>query len=631
MADVSEHGEQVDFEMDHLEDVEGEEAFRAAELETERQSGRQQQGPGQVRQPYVEQETLAVPAHGRAAADLSAEVLRSVLHQLLMGRDLHTVTLADARQELVAHFMLPVPPGLEQRREELSQLTQEVVAELTRDTPEGAESLGEEDSGKAKSVYLVTLSDPKETHSKDGHPLKPPGQFSREQIRDAVLAVVAKTDANRLSPLHIRLLAIYREKHADGAWHYHVALLAERNFRFVLCKRALLEGYGLASHWSTSHDAYASAVAYGYVPSPKKPQEDLDPTPLLWPSCGCLHSGGQSCACRVHPPLDQASQMPVTFKALAARRERKRLARAEKGKSEARFQDVDLWPVIIRENIIDDPQAPERLMSYAKRCGGLPMVHFCFRNWPRLAELITRSWQVEKVDEYVERVTMSRMTVLRTALTTPCACGGRWIPAASGLFARNKISEEEWRSAMLHSLQHGRSKGSLVCHVGLTGNEGKSFLLAPLELVFGDDGVFTLTTKSAFPLMGLEKKRVVLLDDWRFNEDLIGYPLQLLWFEGKPIIIARPQNQSCGHLKYVKDAPIFITTLEADITSLKGKRIDVGDVAMMVKRLKVFRFSSAIQNPKKVLPCARCFAMFLLGGSAFGGEIPAIKRARVWV
>ena len=55
------------------------------------------------------------------------------------------------------------------------------------------------------------------------------------------------------------------------------------------------------------------------------------------------------------------------------------------------------------------------------------------------------------------------------------------------------------------------------------------------------------------------------MDDWRFNEDLIGYPLQLLWFEGKPIVIARPQNQFAGHLRYSKDDPVFITTLLSDL------------------------------------------------------------------
>ena len=65
--------------------------------------------------------------------------------------------------------------------------------------------------------------------------------------------------------------------------------------------------------------------------------------------------------------------------------------------------------------------------------------------------------------------------------------------------------------------------------------------------------------------MGLERCRVVLLDDWRFNEDILSYNVQLLWFEGKPVVIAMPQNQRSGHIRYKADDPVFITTLQSDL------------------------------------------------------------------
>ena len=88
---------------------------------------------------------------------------------------------------------------------------------------------------------------------------------------------------------------IFREKHESGDLHDHLALLAERCFRFKTLKKLLLERFGLASHWSHSHDHYASSVAYGYIPSPKKPLLELDPTPLAWLPPG-----------KVHPPLAEA-------------------------------------------------------------------------------------------------------------------------------------------------------------------------------------------------------------------------------------------------------------------------------------------------------------------------------------
>ena len=61
---------------------------------------------------------------------------------------------------------------------------------------------------------------------------------------------------------------------------------------------------------------------------------------------------------------------------------------------------------------------------------------------------------------------------------------------------------------------------------------------------------------------------------------LHGLRAWTLWFEGKPIVIARPQNNYTGYLKYIEDAPVFISTLMADIHKVKGKRIEGGDVSM---------------------------------------------------
>ena len=169
------------------------------------------------------------------------------------------------------------------------------------------------------------------------------------------------------------------------------------------------------------------------------------------------------------------------------------------------------------------------------------MVKFCFRQWQRLPDLISRCWKLEAVEDYVENAEKPRIDILKEARARPCVCAGQWQPSAKALFANNALREQDWRYAVLQSVEHGRSKGTLVCHAGHAGNEGKSFLFAPLAEVFGEDQVFSTPPPGSFPLVGLERHRGVLLDDWRFNEDIVGYPLQLLWFEGKPIVIASPE------------------------------------------------------------------------------------------
>ena len=543
----------------------------------------------------------AAPAVPDRAVTISKEELVCGLQVVLKGKRFDDVSIKQARRSLASHFGLP-ETAFDCRKGEIRDLAQGVIQEALAQppAPEPAEeeSIGEEEETASKRVYLVTFSHPKAATAKDGAALRAPSSYTRKQIAEAMLDAVEKTNGSRLTPLRLQLMCVFREKHGSGALRDHLGLLAARAFRFRPLKLVLLRDYGLASHWSCTHEGYASCVAYGYMATPKKPQAELDKEAYLWPE-------------DKHPLLEEASRAPVTAKATAAARERGRLKRSEEGKEE-RFEDIDVWPVVVRENIPDAPEGPDVLMAYAKRRGGPAMVKFLFRNWPKVPDLIARSWKVERVEVYVDRAKKSRMDLLEEATQASCECGGHWVGMARDLFAKNSLNEEEWRSAVLGSLKNGRSKGTLVCHAGHKGNEGKSSLLEPLESVCGEDCVFNAPPKGGFPLLGLEKCRLALLDDWRFNEDIIGYPLQLLWFEGKPIVIARPQNQCAGHLKYTKDDPIFITTLMSDITNVKGKKIEGGDVEMMLRRLKIFEFSHALEAPCKVPACGRCFARFLL-------------------
>ena len=86
-------------------------------------------------------------------------------------------------------------------------------------------------------------------------------------------------------------------------------------------------------------------------------------------------------------------------------------------------------------------------------------------------------------------------------------------------------------------------------------------------------------------------------------------------------------------LPWLQDAPIFITTLYSDITSLKKKKIEGGDIEMMSRRLKVFEFSHKWVNPRKVKPCPCCFSKLVLEESKpcqpcdHGGPVSGVKRS----
>jgi len=96
--------------------------------------------------------------------------------------------------------------------------------------------------------------------------------------------------------------------------------------------------------------------------------------------------------------------------------------------------------------------------------------------------------------------------------------------------------------------------------------------------------------------MGLESKSVVLLEEWRFDEHVLRMSTQLLWFEGKPFPLTRPQNQSgvVGHIVYMGTAPIFITTKAETLVdiqraaALAQQANEPSQHTMLLRRLKIF-------------------------------------------
>ena len=135
--------------------------------------------------------------------------------------------------------------------------------------------------------------------------------------------------------------------------------------------------------------------------------------------------------------------------------------------------------------------------------------------------------------------------------------------------------------------------------------------------LYGEEHVQLRPAGGQFPLLGLNTKKVALLDEWRFDHSALPVPLQLLWFEGKAVPISRPQNQASysGHLLYRGTAPVFITAPEESLTALAraGEEAPQGEASMILRRLEVFTYTVVMPKPPppRVVPCPRCFACSL--------------------
>ena len=127
-----------------------------------------------------------------------------------------------------------------------------------------------EEAGKKKQVYLVTLPHPHQPLSSTGVQLLPPGDLTHTQLLDCVRVSCLHplyVDAySRKQGFQVRLkqATVCKELHQPDAQgstfaHFHVALLAENQFRFAAIKKTLISK--LSALWSRSGRSTEPQVA----------------------------------------------------------------------------------------------------------------------------------------------------------------------------------------------------------------------------------------------------------------------------------------------------------------------------------------------------------------------------------
>ena len=142
---------------------------------------------------------------------------------------------------------------------------------------EPADPRVKKDCNAIKKAYLVTIPHPRKVLAKrvgKKTPPRPyPGQFSREDIEriflDSAVHPMYDSAGGHAGSVELKQMAIFMELHKPdpdaapdqvGKVHFHIALQAQRSFRFQPMKRAIRLRHGLETHWSCDHPGYFSAI-----------------------------------------------------------------------------------------------------------------------------------------------------------------------------------------------------------------------------------------------------------------------------------------------------------------------------------------------------------------------------------
>ena len=218
-------------------------------------------------------------------------------------------------------------------------------------------------------------------------------------------------------------------------------------------KTALRQRAGFASHWSTSHTQYWSALRYGVFATQHEPHVDVPPLP--WTSDGRRLD------------LYAESQEPWNAHALRARREASERAheagRPAKRRKGTAFGKLDFTALVVAEQL----GTPSAVMEYVQTHGPKGMHNFVHKAQKRLAEHIAEAlaWHHAATTAAAERETEWDV-VLRLAGGS-CTCGTepcRWLEAAKGFLDRSRstIDGELFAATLAKVIRFGPSKKARV-------------------------------------------------------------------------------------------------------------------------------------------------------------------------
>ena len=254
------------------------------------------------------------------------------------------------------------------------------------------------------------------------------------------------------------------------------------------------------------------------------------------------------------------------------------------------------------------------------------MQHFLFKTRSRLPGLIDGIWEWENVEADLAVAQLTRVEGVSQAAKGACVCQGLWKHHVLQSFTLNGIDKDTLCRDIMHALANGRSEFTpVIVLAGDRGGEGKSMFFKGLLAVFGDRHVFKGPVAGNFPMVDLPGRKVVFLDEWRFDQSILPFATQCLWYDGSTVPVARPQNDSgaTGHKDYKGSAPIFVTTKRDDLLKLQAWALDRPDTgkpwdanaSMLCRRLKVYHFTKRLPKPPALKTCPRCFAELLLASS----------------
>jgi hypothetical protein len=494
-------------------------------------------------------------------------------------------------------------------------------------------------------VHLITWS------QADDHrlPGNDEGEDPRQAFGDLVESLFESLNRKESQQRVVHQWVCSKESHADGGYHYHIAVKLNRRCRWVTIADMLRNNYDIYVNFKF-HSMSHYTAAFKYVTKADKTYctsvghaKMIPMPPKRMPGIASPATGNQTETHLSRPTGAKRSRtgddQPVPATGEEATIDDQAASQADEANTQestssisrrkvGRLNAVQVTQIIVENEIEDDMHLcalAKRLMindqaELANWVAGHPAEKY--RN-----DVIATSWKMERAQAVIERMDKTRIQKLEeclemehaTDLVRDLSCRGRWLNAAVDLLKNNDIAITEWQRIVLACLKYGRNKGNNIFLVGER-NMGKSFLLRPLTLIYD---TFCNPASGSFNWVDAPDKEVILLNDFRYPFQDKGADKILPWSDFLNLLdvdklnVAAPKTFFSTNKEWTALQPIFGNGPSEIEYRVNGINVEQ-ETRMMQVRWRYVKLKYTIPDEKldtTIIPCARCFAHLLLNGS----------------
>ena len=554
------------------------------------------------------------------------EIIRDVMRGVLVGKDLVTISLGEVRRSLSAKLGF-APEALDPRKKELKHIAKTIVEELRVKVASKLlldALLVQPESNIVQTVYLITMARVLASTLADGANFKDLNVVERKTIAEAVLDAfnnpVASTCGGRPrtsgSINVVELIVVYRESHEDGSIHFHIAVKLRRGQHFASAKKTLQVRHSMPSHFSCSHTQLWSAIRYGHIETPAKPQ--VDETPWIWTPTWTGFAHEQEVV-----DLFELSQQPWNADVWRKRRVAQNKEASQKN-AKTKFEQLDLTSIIMSKHLY----TKDSLLAYAQTSGTHAMMRFVHNRQDKLTQDIERAKEWGSAKDNAAFDAIDDWTLLCNEATKPCphrGCECGYKIASRQVFERNAGTLDELRLAfaLRAILINGPKKTVRVPFLQGPSNSGKSTLLYPFDDLFEPKRVLHKPALgSTFGLRNIAtgKKRLIFWDDYSpieyAAEKTVPASLFLSLFIGKFAEIAASGSFNDGNMDVCWNHGVVFTGRHEGLWT-PNKRVSAEEVRHIRNRVEEFLIMVPMEIGalKDVTSCSVHMAQWIVDGA----------------